>query len=55
MAVNLLSLTDVRDVVMRIREDEQAQELSLKEKSERVVSMLEERVSQQGITLALRK
>lgn len=55
IAVNLLSLADVSEVVMRFRQDAFLQELSLKEKSARVVTMLEQQAQKQGITLALRK
>lgn len=55
IAVNLLSLADVKDIVMQVQQDGALQELPLKEKSAWVVAMLEEQAQKQGMTLALRR
>ncbi len=55
IAVNLLTLSDLKDIMNEIDETINKQDFSLKEKIKKIVSLFEDKAKEQNIDLKLRK
>ncbi len=55
LAVNLLELHDIKEIVDKAEQERAAKEMSIKDACALVVSMLQEKADELGITLKLRK
>lgn len=55
VAINLLPLPDIENIMQELVEDESLSNLTIKEKAEKVVAVLQSTANQRGLVLRLRK